>query len=97
MKIELSFHRNRPKVGGGVDVVNYDKAFQQKLEVFLEQEMRDNPDMNYRDSAYADLRECHTGLVRAIERILPKESEKPFQIVIDVTGEIDNSPGPRLY
>lgn len=97
MKIELTITRRRPKVGGGLNIINYDQEFKQRLEDYLERESYDHPDMNLKDSAYYDLRKGYDTLIRAIERILPQETEKPFQVVISVEGEVDNSPGPKLY
>jgi hypothetical protein len=97
MKIEIDFARNRPKVGGGVDIVGFDREFQKKLEDFMERELEEDPGMHFRDSAYHDFRKAYGDLIRVVERILPEETETPFQIVINVKGEVDHSPGPRLY
>lgn len=97
MKIEITLSRNRPKVGGGVTIVNFDQEFTQKLEDFVEKEANESPTMNIKDSAYYDLRKGYDTLTRALERILPQETEKPFQVVINVEGEVDNSPGWKLY
>lgn len=92
MKVEISLHRCRPKVGGGIDVVNYDVPFMQRLEAYVEAEEKP-----WQDSDLKVLHKAVKDLSGVIERVCPAEGEKPFQIVIDVTGEVDNSPGPRLY
>lgn len=97
MKIEITLQRNRPKVGGGVTVVNFDPEFMQKLEDFVQREVEDNPEITLKSSAYYDLRQGYSTLMRAIEKILPQETEEPFQVVLNVEGKVDNSPGPRLY
>jgi hypothetical protein len=92
MKIEVVHRRDHPKSGGGIDVTTYDDTFMRRMQDYIETENKlwQNSDLRRFHQALRDL-------VDVIERVCPKEGERPFEVVIRVEGEIDNSPGPRLY
>ncbi len=92
MRIEISFARNRPRSGCGVDIIDYDDEFKRRLMAFLEHEGK-----HWQSSELRVVHESVRGLSGAIERVCPEEGGHPFQIVINVGGEVDNSAGPHLY
>ena len=92
VKIEISIHR-----GDAATLITYNSEFLKRLEAFAKKEADENPDMGLKDSAYYDFREGYKSLVRAVERILPQETEQPFQIVLDVQGEEIRRSGAVNY
>jgi hypothetical protein len=89
VKIEITVVR------GAVDVINFDDEFMPKLEAFVEKEADDG--VEWKRSEYRALIEHLRELRHCLGRILPEETEDTYQVVLNVRGKVNNSPGWRLY